>query len=121
MRPLFPQGLRIAVLSDYPVERKLKYLGLLQEGWDVLLSSEVTQYLKPNPEPFGELLSRWGLPAEAVLYVGDNYEYDVFGACAVGMKTAYLTNRLARKSLATFSFRDYYDFAVQLSKSGKVI
>ena len=115
------QGLRIAVLSDYPVERKLKYLGLLQEGWDALLSSEVTQYLKPNPEPFGELLSRWGLPAEAVLYVGDDYEYDVLGARAAGMRTAHLTSRPVRKSLATFTFRDYYDFARQLAQLGKVI
>ena len=41
------------------------------------------------------MLERLGLSAEQVLHVGDNLAADVAGAAAVGMRTAWLTRRIA--------------------------
>ena len=83
-------GVKVGVLSDFPLGNKLGRLGL--EGlWDVRVAAEDVGYLKPNPEPFRELLARLGEAAEDTLYVGNNYAYDVEGARAVGMRTAYLS------------------------------
>ena len=101
--------LTLAVLSDFPVDGKLRHLGL-SEIWDVRLCSEDCRYLKPNPEPFQRLLSLCDLAADAMLYVGNSYEYDVLGAHRIGMATAHLARRPQRNSVATFTFRSYWEF-----------
>ena len=86
------RGFKLGVLSDFPPQKKLSYLGL--EGfWDTAFSSEEVNYLKPRPEPFLELASRMELPPESILYIGNNYDYDIIGASSVGMKTAYLSEK----------------------------
>lgn len=100
------EGYRLAVLSDLPVEQKLVHLGL--DGlWDCAFSCEETGYLKPNPEPFLVLAERLGLPPERILYVGNNYRYDVIGATEVGMKSAHLSRRRRSGSRADVTFADY--------------
>jgi putative hydrolase of the HAD superfamily len=85
-------GLKLGVLSDFPLQNKLAYLGL--EGlWDAALSSEDTGYLKPRKEPFLELARRLGVAPGAVLYVGNSYFHDVLGAQGAGMRSAYLSRR----------------------------
>lgn len=103
------RGKKLALLSDYPVTEKIGYLGL-SDYWDATITSESTHYLKPNPEPFQEILSFFHCRAEEVLYVGDNYYYDVMGAHSVGMKTAHLTRFPRRNSVATFTFHNYREF-----------
>lgn len=95
--------LKIGVLSDFPIKRKLRLIGL-EEGWDVALSSEEIGYLKPNPEPFEEVARRLDTPPEAVLYVGNSYRYDVLGSKAVGMLCAHYTRKSAPESRADLSF-----------------
>lgn len=82
-------GLALGVLSDFPPERKLEYLGLADLP-DTVLSAEETGYLKPHPVPFLNTARALGCNPEEILYVGNNYEYDIKGAREVGMKTAYL-------------------------------
>lgn len=99
-------GLKLAVASDFPVRRKLGILGI--EGlWECEISTEEVGYLKPNPEPFHALLDCLGEPADAVLYVGNSYRYDVEGARAVGMPTAHYTRRPVADSVADLSFSSY--------------
>lgn len=95
--------LKIGVLSDFPIEQKLRLLGL-QDGWDVALSSEDVGYLKPNPEPFEEVASRLQVRPEAVLYVGNSYRYDVIGSKAVGMLSAHYTRTRVAETRADVSF-----------------
>lgn len=107
IRALRDAGLKVAVASDFPVERKLAILGL--EGlWDCEVSTEAVGYLKPNPEPFLALLDCLQEPADRVLYVGNNYRYDIEGARAVGMHAAHLVRRPPPGSIADLSF---YRFA----------
>jgi putative hydrolase of the HAD superfamily len=119
--PLFPHvpetlrrlracGLRLAVVSDFPVERKLTRLRL--DGlFDCALWTEETGYLKPHPEPFLETAARLDVPIEQVLFVGNSYRYDVVGARAVGMHTAHLSRRAHAGSVADFTFSNYRELA----------
>jgi putative hydrolase of the HAD superfamily len=100
--------IKIGVLSDLPVQKKLNHLKL--EGiWDCAFSSEETGYLKPHPQPFLELLRRLHTSAEETLYVGNNYQYDIVGASRVGIKTAHLSHKPFKASIADLTFKYYHD------------
>ncbi len=103
VRELKNRGLKLAVLSDFPVEYKLKYLGI-DSVWDVVCDSEYAGYLKPNPEPFLWLSERLGLSTAEILYVGNSYHYDIVGARRTGMMTAHMTRKVPLDSVADFSF-----------------
>jgi putative hydrolase of the HAD superfamily len=99
-------GLKIAVISDLPVDRKLGYLGLA-DLIDCAFSSEETGYLKPNPEPFLSLAQRLNLPPDTIMYVGNHYKYDILGAKKVGMRSAHLSVKKAVDSEADLTFSSY--------------
>ncbi len=106
LESLKDDGLRLACFSDFPVERKLRFLKL--EGlWSAAFSSEETGYLKPNPEPFNHLAERLRLPPERIMYVGNNYRYDVVGAADAGMKTAHLSRAKIPGSRADLTFSSF--------------
>ncbi len=100
-------GYKLGVLSDFPVQNKLKFLGL--GDWDCSFSSESTGYLKPHPEPFLELADRLGLKPQQILYVGNSYSKDIIGASSVGMKTAHLSLKPNPDGKADFTFSRYAD------------
>jgi len=102
------RGYRLALLSDLPVETKLSKLGL-DSIWDFAFSSEETGYLKPNPEPFRHLVSVLGIKPESILYIGNNYEYDVVGAAGIGIKTALLSSARIKNSIADLQFRNPHE------------
>lgn len=100
------RGLKLAVLSDFPVEHKLEFLGLAGY-WDKVCTSETVKYLKPNPEPFLQLAKDLGIPPEEILYVGNSYHYDIVGARRTGMSTAHFTRKVHHDTVADFSFHRY--------------
>ena len=78
-------GWRHAILSNHVPELPALVSGLgLSPLVDVVLSSAVTGYEKPNPKAFELALDRCGRPGE-VWMVGDNPVADVEGATAVGI------------------------------------
>ncbi|GHV15864.1 phosphoglycolate phosphatase [Spirochaetia bacterium] len=119
--PLFPavietlaafreKGLTLGLLSDFPPENKLINLGL-GGLWDVVLCSETTGRIKPDPRPFLALAEKMDLPPERILYVGNSVSYDIIGAKKTGMKAALISS-LSRKNRrkngnADFVFSDY--------------
>lgn len=100
------EGLKTAVISDFPVDRKLRYLGL-EDLVDCAFSSEEIGYLKPNPEPFRAVAECLALPTERILYVGNHYKYDILGAKEVGMRSAHLSRRKTVDSRADLTFSTY--------------
>jgi putative hydrolase of the HAD superfamily len=103
-------GLVLGLLSDFPAERKLEYLGL--DGcWDTVICSEQVNRLKPDPAPFLELARRMALPPDQILYVGNSVPYDIVGAKQQGMKAALVSAPLFRcrrkRGNADFVFSDY--------------
>ncbi|MCL2801621.1 MAG: HAD family hydrolase [Treponema sp.] len=109
-------GLKLGLLSDFPPEKKLENLGLLnsKEGavWDAVLCSEHCGAIKPHPQSFTTLASLMGLPCEKILYVGNSHSYDIIGANGAGMKTALIRSPLilgsgCKKPKPDFSFHSY--------------
>jgi putative hydrolase of the HAD superfamily len=101
-------GLKLGLLSDFPAERKLEYLGL--DGyWDTVICSEQVNRLKPDPAPFLELARRMALPPEQILYVGNSVSYDILGAKRQGMQAALVSalRRGRHRGNADFVFSDY--------------
>jgi putative hydrolase of the HAD superfamily len=103
-------GLKQGLLSDFPPERKLEYLGLA-DYWDAVMCSERTGRLKPDPLSFQELAGALGLPPERILYVGNSIRCDMRGARRAGMQTALISFSPFRRSRsggpADFVFHDY--------------
>jgi putative hydrolase of the HAD superfamily len=99
-------GLKLAILSDFPIRNRVTDLGL-PGPWDAQFTSEDTGYLKPHPQAFLLLAQKLGLPPEDILYVGNSYTYDVLGSTGAGMVAAHLTKRPRPDSAAACSFRHY--------------
>ncbi len=73
-------------------QEKLRYLGL--SDWvDALITSEEVGVLKPDPRIYQVALARLGAEAAQTVMVGDNWQADVVGALAVGIRPVWL-NRL---------------------------
>ena len=102
-------GIKLGLLSDFPPETKLEYLGI-SEYWSAVVCSERCGRLKPDPASFLELARRMGLPPEQLLYVGNNVSYDVGGAAGVGMKTALIRSRWKSFVKAAFNKTPVPDF-----------
>ncbi|MDC7234361.1 MAG: HAD family hydrolase [Spirochaetales bacterium] len=103
------KGLKLGVMSDFPVGNKLNYFSL-DGHWDVTMSSEETGYLKPHVKPFEVLAERLGCRPQEVIYVGNSYKYDVQGASAAGMKTVYVQWQGKEVPEADLTIRNYRHF-----------
>jgi putative hydrolase of the HAD superfamily len=105
-------GLRLALLSDLPPERKLELLGL-GGRFEPALCSEDSGFLKPSPEPFAMLAGRLALPPSRILYVGNSPAIDLRGAKAAGMSAALVSRRRVRGAdLSFFDWGKLVDFAL---------
>ncbi|MBA3881802.1 MAG: HAD family hydrolase [Chthoniobacterales bacterium] len=89
------RGMPIGILTDVPygmprrfVENDLSTAGIT-EFVDVLLTSHDVGMRKPDPAGYIALASQLGVPAEELLYVG-NEEKDIAGAKAAGVQSALL-------------------------------
>ncbi len=82
-------GLKLAVLSDFPVGRKLEYLGLTGI-FDVSLGFPESKRLKPHSQPFALMAERLNLAPRHIIYIGNRLDYDVRGAENSGMRGALI-------------------------------
>jgi putative hydrolase of the HAD superfamily len=115
LKALKEAGVKLGLLSDFPPETKLEYMGL-SGLWDTVLCSEAIGCLKPGALPFRELARNMGYAPEEMLYVGNSFRYDVLGAQKTGMKAAWVVSGLKARGLAgsakkapsaDFVFSDY--------------
>ncbi|AHH08490.1 HAD family hydrolase [Borrelia anserina] len=105
------KGIKLGVMSDFPIAARLSnLLGIEDNFWDVLYSSEETGYLKPNKIAFSRIMDELGINSNHILYVGNSYEYDILGASDACMRTAYFSRRRLLKNVrCDFIFSDYKD------------
>ncbi len=99
LRLLHRQGYRLGTLSnstdDPNIQRIVNRLGL--RPWlSPVFSSAGLGVRKPQRAPFDLILSRWGLPPEAVVMVGDTLNADISGAHAAGMRAVLITRGEAK-------------------------
>lgn len=86
LRGLAARGIRLAVLSDFPLDKKLRYLGLDQVPWSARVACDDIGAIKPHPASFEALAQRLDVAPESVVHLGDREDADVAGALAAGMR-----------------------------------
>lgn len=96
LRNLHGHGVQLGVLSDYPVQDKLKALGV-SNWFSVVVSAgdAGVSGFKPNTSGFAVAAGKMGLQPAQILYVGDRPEVDGAGAAAAGMKPVILKKLFA--------------------------
>jgi putative hydrolase of the HAD superfamily len=87
-------GLTLGVVSNFEewLERLLDRLGV-REHFDVRVISGVEGLEKPDPRIFQLAMERAGVDAGGSVYVGDNPEFDVDPALALGMFPVLIDRR----------------------------
>jgi len=85
----------------------------LDQVLDHWTSSEEARSCKPDPRFFELAMAKAGLPAEAVLFVGDSPEHDVRGARGVGMRTALIVEDGSPPPLQTGRGRATPDYEIR--------
>jgi putative hydrolase of the HAD superfamily len=85
---------RLGLLSNFihpPAARGIiDWLGLTPFFEVVLISGELG-YRKPHPMVFRQLIERFGVRKDQVLYIGDDPEPDIIGAEQAGVKPVWFT------------------------------
>ena len=87
-------GLRLGIVSNFEswLTELLGSLGVL-DRFEVVVISGAEGFEKPDPRIFRLALDRLALAPADVLYVGDNPEFDMQPARAVGMRTVLIDRR----------------------------
>ncbi len=74
-------NITVAIYSDYPVENKLKALGITAD-FCFTSADERIGCMKPDPKGIGVILETLGINAKDAVMVGDRYEKDGLAAKA---------------------------------------
>lgn len=80
------RGIKIAVLSDYPCDDKLRWLALEGLPWQAKIAADELGALKPHPRAFLRLAEDLGVEPAEILHIGDSEDLDVDGAIGAGMR-----------------------------------
>ena len=91
-------GKKVGIITDGRPggqKNKLKALGLDQLVDDIIITDELggEQFRKPCDIAFRILQNRWRLPANELVYVGDNQSKDFQAPQQLGMKYVYFQNK----------------------------
>ncbi|MCL2294166.1 MAG: HAD family hydrolase [Spirochaetes bacterium] len=103
------RGIKLGVITDFPVGRKLSFLGL-DSYWDIACSADEIGALKPKPDSFKLAAGKLGISPEKIIYVGNHYLYDIIGANSAGMMSAYFSCTKKKNSKADYTFYNYRQF-----------
>jgi FMN phosphatase YigB (HAD superfamily) len=88
IRRLREQGTKIAIYSDFPVQKKLTALPDLTTDYVFCAADPVIQCLKPDPVGLKNILLLTGEASANSLFIGDRYEKD--GKCAENAGVDYI-------------------------------
>ncbi len=116
LKELQQRKIPLALMSDFPISRKLQQWGI-GEYFQHIIECERRGMLKPAPPLFYLLAEQLQQPPANILYVGNSGEYDIAAAAAIGMPSAYLSERGRHHPLALFNFKKYEDLAQFLARS----
>lgn len=94
--PKLRANLKLGLLSNYPhapaVHASLERFNLDQHLDAITVSGEIG-WAKPDPRAFEHAIQQMGMPADQLLYVGDDLVNDMQGAKDYGMHTAWLPRK----------------------------
>lgn len=97
LQKLKTAGIKIGILTDGRPEgqrNKIAALGLEALVDDILVTDELggVRFRKPNDIAFRILQTRWAIPFENILYVGDNPAKDFQAPRQLGMQSLFFRN-----------------------------
>ncbi len=118
LQDLVGRGVRLGLLSDYPIAAKLDGIGLSDLPFGAMVVSEQVGALKPHPASFIQAAHALGVEPGMILHVGDREDCDVDGALAAGMHAAlFHRGRRAPVTRAEIVFSDWRKFVKLLGDS----
>ena len=91
LRALREAGYRLAILTNGPSDMqrgKLDRFGYFPLVDEVAISAEIGA-AKPDPRAYAAVEEMLALPANELVMVGDNWEWDIAGALDAGLAAAY--------------------------------
>lgn len=91
---LYSEGKKIILTSDMylsskQAEKILAAAGYKSEWFDAIFMSSEYRVSKNNGQLYQVVLDKYGLKAEEIIHIGDNYSSDVLKASALGIKTYF--------------------------------
>ncbi len=112
LKKIRDKGLKVGVLSDWPLFDKLEQMEI-KDLVDLVLNCDDIGCLKPDKRCFETYLKKAGLKAGEVLFVGDSYSKDVLGATGAGMDAVLVNSTETDKAKvpnALAFFKDWSSF-----------
>jgi putative hydrolase of the HAD superfamily len=85
------RGITVGICSnwDWDLDRQLRH-NSLNPLIDFVVCSAVCGYRKPHPEIFASVIALAGLPADQIVFVGDNLSDDIAGAATAGLRPVHV-------------------------------
>ncbi len=101
------KGIRVALATNpiFPAiatEKRIAWAGLSPKDFELYTTYENSNYCKPNPEYYKEIINKLGVKPEECLMVGNDVSDDMV-AQKLGMKVFLLTDCLINKTDADVS------------------
>ncbi|MDA0750235.1 MAG: HAD-IA family hydrolase [Verrucomicrobia bacterium] len=85
------RGFRLGIVSNWDTRLRPLLDNLRLEGFFELISVSCDiGFTKPSPVIFEHTISKFGLPPDRILHVGDVYEEDVMGAQTAGLQALHI-------------------------------
>ncbi len=109
------KGIKIALLSDFPIAGKVNTLGL-SDIVDFATSTEESGYLKPSEKTFIYLINKINVDPKNCIYFGDSYTKDMVGAKKLNMQTLYISNKKKSEKYnkADYICKDWFEIEALL-------
>ena len=91
-------NIRIGIITDGRVtgqKAKINALGLSELVDDIIITDELggVRFRKPNDIAYRMMQTKWQIPYEEIIYIGDNPEKDFQAPCQLGMHTMLFRNK----------------------------
>lgn len=103
----------VSIFSNNRLDTLLPALSLELEWFTHILGPDAVKKPKPDLEGFNKMIELSGVPADEILYIGDNVEKDLVPAKKVGIATGLLW---AQSSEADYCFADFQDILSLVQK-----
>ena len=78
-----------AILSDHPCLDKLRSIGL-EKGWSCIVHTQQYGALKPLPDALYAVSAQLGIPANALVVIGDRHDCDGLMAQSAGSEFIHI-------------------------------
>lgn len=101
LRKTFNLSLLSNGASDWQRE-KINVLELADFFDHIIIAGEVGHF-KPSPEIFNILVGNYEIPADQIIYVGNNYDKDIMGARRAGLQAIWINRGGASRNHETLN------------------